>query len=265
MILNEILHHKRLQVEALKARYPEARLRERAARKLAGRRSLAHAIESARDIGFIAELKKASPSEGLLRADFDLTGLAEIYAAGGVSAISVLTDARFFKGHLSSLRRVREVASCPVLRKDFLIDRAQLYESVLYEADAVLLIAALLSEEELTEFLSVAAGLRLEALVEVHSREDVDKALRAGARLIGINHRNLETFEIDPERTAKLIDFIPDDRLVVAESGIQTRRDILALKSLGADAVLVGSSLMKAPDVAAKLKSLWGRAGASCV
>ncbi len=262
MILNDILHHKRVAVEALKARYPEEKLRKRALVKPTKRRSLARAIERASEIALIAELKKASPSEGLLRPAFHLTELAETYAAAGVAAISVLTDAPYFKGRISYLKKVRQVCACPVLRKDFLIDRAQVYESAIYEADAVLLIASLLSGEELKDFRALAEDLGLEALVEVHSREDVDKALSAGARIIGINHRNLETFQMDPDRTAQLIGFIPDERWVVAESGIQTRADILGLKSLGADAVLVGSSLMKAPDVGAKLKSLLGKGGA---
>lgn len=264
MILNDILHHKRLAVEALKARYPQEKLHKRAAGRRAARRSLAHAIERARDVALIAELKKASPSEGLLRANFQLTDLAECYAAAGVAAISVLTDAPYFRGRISYLKKVRQVCACPVLRKDFLIDRAQVYESAIYEADAVLLIAALLSAEELDSFHALSAELGMEALVEVHSREDIDKAVAAGARLIGINHRNLETFEMDPDRTAKLIGCIPNDCWVVAESGIQTRQDILALKSLGADAVLVGSSLMKARDVSEKLGLLMGKAGTSC-
>ena len=212
-------------------------------------------------IRLIAEVKKASPSRGLLLADFDPVDLARTYADNGAAAISVLTEVDHFQGSLDHLRQVSAAVhdhGVAVLRKDFLFDPYQLYEARAYGADAILLIVAMLDRERLAELLKAAQALWLQCLVEVHSEEELATALEAGAEVIGINHRDLKTFRTDTSLTQRLRPLIPQGKVVVAESGINSRQEVERLKQAGANAVLVGEALVTATDVAAKVRELAG-------
>jgi len=205
-------------------------------------------------ISIIAEIKKASPSAGVIREDFDPVSIAGEYVKAGVQAISVLTEKDYFLGDESYLFKVRQTAPVPLLRKDFIIDLWQVYQSRCLGADAILLITALLDEELLKKMLIVAGIIGLQCLVEVHDEKEAEKALNAGAKIIGINNRNLKTFETDLKTTEKVIGMIPNDRIVVSESGIRTVDDIRYLKQAGADAVLVGETFMRASSPAEKIR-----------
>lgn len=263
-ILDEILAHKRQEVDAAKERLPLADLREEAealAARPSGRIRFSEALTKGDDVAVIAEVKKASPSKGVIRPDFDPVELARIYAAEGASAISVLTDERFFQGSLAHLDAVRRTVELPLLRKEFIIDPYQVYEAKLHGADAVLLIAAALKPSALQGLLELASELGLESLVEVHSEAELEVALKAGATVVGINNRDLATFHTTLEVTERLVKHIPDGIAVVSESGISTRDDVLFLRELGVDAVLVGEALTRERDVAAKLRELLGSEG----
>ncbi|MEE2656282.1 MAG: indole-3-glycerol phosphate synthase TrpC [Chloroflexota bacterium] len=212
------------------------------------------------DIRLIAEIKKASPSAGLLRADFDPATLAMTYATNGAAAVSCLTDDHF-QGtleHLSAVKQALDVYTVPVLRKDFLTDPYQLFEARAYGADAALLIAAVLSADLLKELLTVATELQLQCLVEVHDEAELEAALDAGAKIIGINNRDLHTFTTDLAVTDSLAPKVPDDIIVVSESGIRERKDMVRLHKLGADAGLVGEAIMTQADPGAKVRELLG-------
>ena len=218
-----------------------------------------NAIKRSNEISIIAEVKKASPSKGLIRADFDPADIGRQYCKAGIQAISVLTEKNFFLGDDENLIKVRQVAPLPVLRKDFIIDLWQVYQSRCIGADAILLIVSILSGDMLNKMMIVANILGMQCLVEVHDEAEVDMALEAGAKIIGINNRNLKTFETDLSLTKRLINRIPHDRAVVSESGIKTADDMKYLKDLGVDAVLIGESLMRAESIQAKIDEL--RAG----
>jgi indole-3-glycerol phosphate synthase len=210
-------------------------------------------------VSVIAEVKRASPSAGLIRADFDPAAIARAYAAGGAAAISVLTEPRYFKGNLSYLRLVREAlgdAGPPILRKDFITDAYQIYEARAFRADAVLLIAAILDGAHLAELLALTHELGMTALVEAHDAAEMEIAVGSGARVIGINNRDLKTFNVDLAQTERLRPLVPPDRILVSESGIHTKADVKRLGDLGVDAVLVGEALMRAPDIAKGLSEL---------
>lgn len=253
MILAEILAHKRAEVAAQKARWPLDQVQTQA-RRQPPPRDFAAALRSAPDLAIIAEVKRASPSAGAIRPDADPVELARCYARAGAAAISVLTDHRFFRGSLDDLVRVRQAVDRPVLRKDFLIDPYQVWEARAAGADAVLLIVAALADVDLIALQALANDLGMAALVEVHTAEEVERALRAEARLIGINNRDLRTFTVDLTTTERLRPLIPPDRLVVSESGIQTAADVARLRRAGVRAVLVGEALMRAPDPAVRLR-----------
>ncbi len=257
MILGEILTHKRKEVEELKLRYPLRRLQEAVERKDGViHRNFRGAIRDPHRINLIAELKKASPSEGVLRENFQPLRLAALLEYAGAAALSILTETQFFKGRPSYLKTVRQVTQIPILRKDFIVDEYQLFESRVLEADAVLLIASLLTDEELVRFLERSAALRLEALVEVHTEEDVKKAVDAGAQIIGVNNRNLQTLEVDVHRAERLLKHIPKEATVVVESGFKDHDEIMKYKSHGIHAFLVGTTLMKAEDIVTKVHEL---------
>jgi indole-3-glycerol phosphate synthase len=204
----------------------------------------------------IAEVKKASPSKGIIREDFDPLRIAKAYEDGGADAISVLTEPHYFKGNLEYLAHIRRYVKPPLLRKDFIIDRYQLLEALVYGADFILLIAAALSRKELKELYNYALHLGLEVLVEVHDKSDLTKAMFAGANIIGINHRNLETFEMDMSLSEQLIPLIPNGKIIVAESGIHDHETVVELSKIGADAFLVGEHFMRQEDITAALKAL---------
>ncbi|MBN1256496.1 MAG: indole-3-glycerol phosphate synthase TrpC [Planctomycetes bacterium] len=209
-------------------------------------------------INLIAEIKKASPSKGIIREDFNPVKIAQAYAAGGADAISCLTDGTYFQGRAEYLQMVREVVDLPVLRKDFLIHPAQLDEARVLGADAVLLIARMLTADELLGMLTLAETLGMTALTEVHDEEDIEKATAAGARLIGINNRDLDTFAVEEETTPRLLELISPEIPVVAESGIFTAEDMQKLAACGVSAALVGESLMRQDDIETATKALLG-------
>ncbi len=199
-------------------------------------------------ISIVAEAKKASPSAGLLRADYDPASIAISYEKAGAAAISVLTEEHFFQGSLKDLTLVKDRVSIPVLRKDFIFDEYQIYESAAAGADAVLLIARILTQQELAKLVGVCYKLRLSPLVEVYGEDEVDRALQSGAKIIGINNRNLRTLEIDIEQTININKRLPENRVVISESGIKSREEIERLAQNGVCAVLIGESLLKSED-----------------
>ncbi len=202
----------------------------------------------------IAEVKKASPSKGIIREDFDPLLIAKEYELGGASAISVLTEPHFFQGDIEYLTMLRRYVSTPLLRKDFIIDEYQILEAVVYGADFILLIAKALSKKELKRLLEYAWHLGLDALVEIHDKEDLKKAIFAGADIIGINHRNLETFEMDMKLSEKLIPLIPNGKIIVAESGLSNKETLIELNKIGVDAFLIGEYFMRKENIAQSLK-----------
>ncbi|MDD3462741.1 MAG: indole-3-glycerol phosphate synthase TrpC [Sulfurospirillaceae bacterium] len=204
----------------------------------------------------IAEVKKASPSKGIIREDFDPLFIAKEYEKGGASAISVLTEPHFFKGNIEYLTQIRRYVSTPLLRKDFIVDEYQLLEALVYGADFVLLIAKALSKKELKALLEYTWRLGMDALVEIHDKEDLIKAIFAGANIIGINHRNLETFEMDMDLSEKLIPLIPNGKIIVAESGLNDKETIVRLSKVGADAFLIGEHFMRKENIAQELLEL---------
>ncbi len=204
----------------------------------------------------IAEVKKASPSKGIIREDFDPLMIAQEYEKGGASAISVLTEPHYFKGNIEYLSGIRRYVSTPLLRKDFIVDEYQLVEALAYGADFVLLIAKALSKKELKNLLEYTWRLGMEALVEIHDKEDLTKAIFAGANIIGVNHRNLDTFKMDMDLTEKLMPLIPNGKIIVAESGLNDKETIEHLSSVGADAFLIGEHFMRKENISESLKEL---------
>jgi indole-3-glycerol phosphate synthase len=210
-------------------------------------------------VSLIAEVKRASPSKGLLRPDFDPVALACAYESNGAVAISVLTDEHFFQGSLDHLRTVRQSVSLPVLRKDFVIDPYQVYEARAACADAILLIVAALSDTDLTLLHQLARRVGMAALIEVHDETELERALKGRPQLVGVNNRDLRTFEVDLETTARLRPHVPADVVLVAESGVHTPDDVARLATIGADAMLVGEALVRAADVGSEVRRLTGR------
>ncbi|MDQ3964779.1 MAG: indole-3-glycerol phosphate synthase TrpC [Actinomycetota bacterium] len=254
--LSDLLDATKRRIEETRGKVTEAALEERLA-SVEPPRGFRSALHRATRPAVIAEIKRRSPSKGALDEDLDAGALAEAYAAGGASAISVLTEPDRFGGSFEDLQLAKG-AGLAVLRKDFILDPFQVLESRAEGADAILLIVRVLGDE-LSALLRGSATLGMDALVEVYDDSDLERALEAGADLIGINHRDLETFEVDPERTAKLRPRVPEGKLVVALSGVNERADVEQLATAGADAVLVGESLVTAADPAAKLRALLGR------
>lgn len=255
-MLDEILLSKRREVEAASARLPFEELQARLAHHTAAR-SFREALTVTGRLSLIAELKRKSPSKGMLRERFDPVSLAQSLQEAGASALSVLTDEPFFGGHLDFLRDVKHFTEVPVLRKEFIIDPYQVYEAALYEADAVLLIVRVLPEPLLVRCLQAAARLGVEPLVEVHSEAELEVAVRVGAHAIGINHRDLTSFQLDARLSERLVPRIPAGKLIVAESGIQTTEDVKRMQRLGVHAVLIGEALMTAADPTAKVRELF--------
>jgi indole-3-glycerol phosphate synthase len=261
MILDEIIAHKHQEVAAAKNRISERELRARLADiedQPRGFVQALHAAEGANRAPLIAEVKKGSPSKGVIRSDFDPVAIAEIYEANGAACLSVLTDERFFLGHLEYLAQIRRHVRLPLLRKDFVCDPYQLYEARSAGADAVLLIAAMLDLAQLRDFTALARDLGLDVLLEVHDEAELETALQVNCELVGINNRDLRTFVTDLATTERLAKLVPGNRLIVAESGIHSRLDVLRLQRAGARAFLVGESLMRQADIGGKLRELLG-------
>lgn len=256
--LYEIIARKRADVEELKVRFPLSKIIKAVERNSAEeeRRDFKKALVSPHGINIIGEIKKASPSEGVIRHNFNALQIADIYERNNIKAISVLTEMHYFKGRPSYLKTIRQITQRPILRKDFIIDRYQLYESALYSADAVLLITSVLTDDELQSFIAELRAFGIQALVEVHNQQDLGKALDADADIIGINNRNLNTFEVDLQVTEQMVRKIPKGKLIVSESGIHTFEDIQRLKSLGINTFLIGTTFMRSANIAATIKEL---------
>ncbi len=256
-ILDRIVETKRREIEAARAAVSEAELERRVA-NLPATRDFTTAVGSPGEVRVIAEVKRASPSAGVIRADFDPVAIARTYETHGAAAISVLTDVEYFQGSLDYLTAVKQAVNCPVLRKDFILDRYQLLEARVAGADAALLIAECLPGDRLATLQREAGELGLHTLVELHDADQLPRVLDCGAKVIGINNRDLRTFTTRLEQTLDLIAEIPSERIIVSESGIRAHADLERLRSTGVQAVLVGESLMRAPDIGAAFDALRG-------
>jgi len=261
-ILDEIVAHKRTQLAALPREGVSVQLLREAIEARGGMRDFFGALEQPRvgDVGLIAEVKKASPSAGIIREDFDAVAIAREYEAAGASCLSVLTDEKYFRGSLEFLKAIRAEVQLPLLRKDFVIDERQVAEAVEWGADAVLLIVAILDDAQLANLHELATAAGLTALVEVHDEAELLRAVAVRPRLIGVNNRNLNDFTVDLGTTARLAGQMDlRETLLVGESGIHSRADVEQLTAAGARAVLVGESLMREADIAAKVRELGGQ------
>lgn len=253
MILDEIIATKLEEVGVLKERYGTAHFADNLK---PSSKDFAGSIK--KSVSLIAEIKKASPSAGIISRDFDPVKTALAYEKCGASAVSVLTDEKYFKGSAEHLADVAGSIRLPVLRKDFIVDEIQIYEARYCGADAVLLIAAVLKDKDIKRLASIAKGLEMDVLLEVHDRSELARALGCGARIIGVNNRDLKTFKVDLNNTFELAGSIPDrnEHIVVSESGIKTREDVMRLRNAGINATLIGEELMRASDIAGKIREL---------
>ena len=257
MILDEIVANKRTELAESMRRLPLDKITA-SARRAPSPHSLSDAIRC-RKVSLIAEVKKASPSRGLICRDFDPVKIAAVYAESGAAAISVLTESKYFQGsldHLKSIRCLLKARKLPLIRKDFIFNPYQVYEARAYGADSLLLIARILDSDLLIELLSLSGSLGMDCLVEIHDEADLEKALNCGAKVIGINNRDLRTFNTDLAVTQRLRPLVPKDKLVVSESGIRSAADMALMKKSRVNAVLIGEALTAAPDIAAKIKEL---------
>ncbi|MFA5114455.1 MAG: indole-3-glycerol phosphate synthase TrpC [Candidatus Omnitrophota bacterium] len=256
--LKEVIARKKEKTALSKQQFPEEVLKERV-KSLAPARDFVGAIQKPRQISLIAEIKKASPSRGIIRQDFKVQDIARTYQEAGVQAIAVLTEEDYFQGNISYLNEVRGITDLPLLRKDFILEPYQIYESRFFGADAVLLISEVLTQESILEMSQLAAELGLVSLVEVHSEKELKKVLKLkNVGLIGINNRDLHTLEVDSSTTQKLFTLIPKDKVVVVESGLKSRQDVMFLKILGVSAVLIGEAFMAAPDIRREIEEIMG-------
>jgi len=257
-ILDDIIKKTKEDLEKRKIEYPLEWLGRSLAYNPFAPKDVKTALKSTEDNPYriIAEIKKASPSKGIIRKDFDPMVIGQAYEKGGADSLSILTEPHFFKGDKEYLGMVRRYTSIPLLRKDFIVDKYQLIEALAFGADYVLLIATALSRKELKELLNYTRHLGMEALVEIHDKVDLTKAIFAGADIIGINHRNLETFEMDMKLSERLIPLIPKNKIIVAESGISDHETVKGLSEVGADAFLVGEHFMRQDDITQAVKDL---------
>lgn len=255
MILSRIIEEKKKEIERHQNYIPLSAMKKKA-ESLYIKSSFKRNVSRKGHINLIAEIKRSSPSKGVIRRNFDPVRIALAYNAAGASAISVLTDERFFDGKLEYIKMVKDRVTVPVLRKDFIIDEYQIYQSAVAGADAILLIANILTQEELIRYYSLAKGLGMDVLMEVHNAEEVEKALATPASIIGINNRDLADFNVDISSTQKLIRLIPDNKVIVSESGIETYEQVMFLKSLGVNAVLIGETFMRSENIGEKVRDL---------
>ena len=256
-ILEKLAQHAKERTEEAKRRIPEAEMRRRAEAMARGELSFEAALRKP-GLSFICECKKASPSKGLIAPEFPYLEIAKEYEAAGADCISVLTEPKWFLGSEMYLKEIAAAVRIPCLRKDFTVDPYMIWEAKTLGAGAVLLIVSLLEEERLREFLQISEELGLSALTEVHDEAEAETAVRAGARIIGVNNRNLKDFTVDTENSRRLREMVPEDVLFVSESGVKNAEDVATLRAAGADAVLIGEALMKAQDKKQKLKELRG-------
>jgi indole-3-glycerol phosphate synthase len=258
-ILDKIVEEKKREIAKLPARIIAVGDLRDAMLEHGERRDFISALKTQRgDIALIAEAKKASPSAGIICKDFDPVRIAKEYEAAGASCLSVLTDEKFFQGSLDYLRQIRAAVKLPLLRKDFIIDERQILEAIEWGADAILLIVAILTDEQLQKFHSLATEAGLAALVEVHDEQELERALKINPALIGVNNRDLKIFKVDLATTEKLAKKIPVGTILIAESGIHTRVDVERLKKCGAKAILVGESLLRDGNIQSKIRELLG-------
>jgi len=255
MLLSKIIEEKKREIDRSRKKISLNDLKK-AAESLYIRSTFKKNISRKGHINLIAEIKKSSPSKGIIRPNFDPVNIALTYQAAGAGAISVLTDERFFDGKLEYLKKIKERVTIPILRKDFIIDEYQLYESAAAGADAVLLIAHILTQEELRKYMDITKALGMDALVEVHNEEEVEKALFINAPIIGINNRDLTTFNVDLSVSQRLIRIIPETKIIVSESGITSYEEVMFLKSLGVNAVLIGETFMCTENIGEKVREL---------
>lgn len=260
MILDEIIKKTKEDLEKRKVDFPFDMLGKSLAYNPYPPRDVKPYLTSTADNKYriIAEVKKASPSKGVIREDFDPIFIAQEYQRGMADAISVLTEPHYFKGNIDYLTQIRRYVPTPLLRKDFIVDKYQILEALVYGADFILLIAKALSKKELKELLEFSLHVGLEVLVEIHDKEDLIKAIFAGANIIGINHRDLQTFDMDMKLCEKLIPMIPNGKIIVAESGINDFETVQNISAMGADAFLVGEHFMRQDNIAEALKKLKG-------
>jgi indole-3-glycerol phosphate synthase len=255
-VLTEIISKKTERLKYAKSSIPLRELKKRIYDSKKTRDFKSAVKRTDENIRLIAEIKRASPSKGIIRKDFDPVRIAAIYEEKPVNAISVLTEEDFFQGHLSFILKVRDVTSKPVLRKDFIFDEYQIYESRASGADAILLIASILEKNQSAEYLHICSELGLSVLFEVHDEHELEKALGVNADIIGINNRDLKTLKIDLATTLRLKKMIPEGRIIISESGINNRSNIVTLQQNGIDAILIGTSFMEADDIAKKIDEL---------
>lgn len=256
-ILDQLADHAKERVEQAKKNLPLAEIKNQAFALPVGNFAFENALKGS-DISFICECKKASPSKGLIAPYFPYLQIAKEYEAAGADCISVLTEPKWFLGSDDYLEEIAKNVTIPCLRKDFTVDEYMIYEAKILGASAVLLICSILSEQQIAEYIAVCDELGLSALVEAHSEDEVKSAIKAGARLIGVNNRNLKDFSVNTNNSRNLRALIPSDVLFVSESGVQSADDIAKLREIGADAVLIGETLMRADDKKAKLGELRG-------
>jgi len=255
MILDKIVENKKREIEKNRKFYKE--LADKV-KNVPPVRNFLSAISSPGKIHLIAEIKRFSPSSPEPIREFDAVDIAHTYELNGASALSILTDRDYFGGGFEVLAQVKNSIEIPVLCKDFIIDESQIYAARYYGADAILLIVRILKDEEIKKFMNVADSLGMDSLVEVHSQQELERALGAGAKIIGINNRDLNTLKVRLNTTLELVEHISGDRVIVSESGIKTREDVLKLKNAGVNAILVGDALLRSSDIAAKIKELGG-------
>ena len=256
-ILDKLADYARERVEHSKSIVSLEAIKQKAFHLPKGNFEFENALKK-RDVSFICECKKASPSKGIIAEDFPYLEIAKAYEKAGADCISVLTEPKWFLGSDEYLKKIANAVSVPCIRKDFTVDAYMIYEAKVLGASAVLLICSILSEEQIKEYIKICDSLGMSALVEAHDESEVNMAVRAGARMIGVNNRNLKDFSVDTDNSKKLRSLIPSDVLFVSESGVQSADDVAKLREIGADAVLIGETLMRAEDKNAKLSELKG-------
>lgn len=258
-ILNQLADYAKVRTEEAKKKLPLEEIKAQAYALPKGTFAFENALKTD-DIAFICECKKASPSKGLIAPDFPYLQIAKEYEAAGANCISVLTEPKWFLGSDSYLKEIANAVSIPCIRKDFTVDAYMIYEAKLLGASAVLLICSILTEDQIKEYIGICDELGLSALVEAHDEEEIQMALRCGARIIGVNNRNLKDFSVDTANSRKLRELVPEDVIFVSESGVKDASDIAGLRTIGANAVLIGETLMRASDKTQKLAELKGEA-----
>lgn len=256
-ILDELAAYARVRTEEAKNKISAHEMKSAALSMPKGNFEFEKALKKS-DVAFICECKKASPSKGIIAEEFDYLGIAKEYEKAGADAISVLTEPKWFLGSLDYLKEIASEVSIPCIRKDFTVDEYMIYEAKVAGASAVLLICSILSEDEIREYIKICDELGLSALVEAHDDKEIKTAISAGARVIGVNNRNLKDFTVDTSNSASLRQMVPEDIIFVSESGVKTAEDIASLRLAGADAVLIGETLMRADDKKKKLNELKG-------